>query len=384
MAGHVRQLVRRRRRGCVAAISLSTAFLAPGTSIVPCSSPTRRIVISPPGPGSVFTWATPLARSDRSAHTQAICSRGGSRPTSMLPRCWQAVTSPTAPLAFRAATAPWRGRGRTAPRSPPTSSGRATTSSSSAAHRTARSSRRPARSSRYRRTRRADRRRRRRMAGDDDVPLVDPVVRLGLRAAAALAPGPPRRAPTRPPAMHATVTPWWAPPDRLDPRTLTVLGLLAAASMSSAFVNTLFTQTVKFAADDFGVGDSGIGVAGGVVRAGIILVAAGRRASPIALGRRRTVIGDGRARRRSSPPLGALAPTFPIARRHPDRRPTARPGARLPRRRRRRRGDAPQQPGVRGERAGDGQRARRRRRRDRAAARRHLGRLAGGSSTSSP
>ena len=52
---------------------------------------------------------------------------------------------------------------------------------------------------------------------------------------------------------HGAPTPWWAPPDRLDPRALTVLGLLAAASMSSAFVNTLFTQTVNFAADDFGV-----------------------------------------------------------------------------------------------------------------------------------
>ena len=61
-------------------------------------------------------------------------------------------------------------------------------------------------------------------------------------------------------------TPWWAPPDRLDPRAITVLGLLAAASMSSAFVNTLFTQTVNFAADDFGVGDTGIGIAGAIVR----------------------------------------------------------------------------------------------------------------------
>ena len=65
----------------VAAISLSTAFLAPGTSIVPCSSPTRRTTICPPGPGSVCMPAP------------------GSRSTgaSMLPRCWQAVTPATAP-----------------------------------------------------------------------------------------------------------------------------------------------------------------------------------------------------------------------------------------------------------------------------------------------
>ncbi len=105
-------------------------------------------------------------------------------------------------------------------------------------------------------------------------------------------------------------TPWWAPPDRLDPRAITVLGLLAAASMSSAFVNTLFTQTVNFAADDFGVGDTGIGVAGAVVRGGIVLVL------PLAvmadrIGRKRVVTGVAIAA-----PLitaaGALAPSFPF------------------------------------------------------------------------
>ena len=50
-----------------------------------------------------------------------------------------------------------------------------------------------------------------------------------------------------------------------------MLGLLAAASMSSAFTNTLFTQTAQFAADDFGVGNFGFSVAGAVVRAGIII-----------------------------------------------------------------------------------------------------------------
>ena len=105
-------------------------------------------------------------------------------------------------------------------------------------------------------------------------------------------------------------TPWWAPPDRLDPRAISVLGLLAAASMASAFVNTLFTQTVEFAADDFGVGDVGVGVGGSIVRAGILLVL------PVAvvadrIGRRRVVIAMAIAA-----PLitasGALAPTFPF------------------------------------------------------------------------
>ena len=107
-----------------------------------------------------------------------------------------------------------------------------------------------------------------------------------------------------------TDTPAWAPPDRLTPRQLSVLGLLAASSMASAFINTLFTQTVEFAADDFGVGDSGIGIAGAVVRAGIVLVL------PVAIladraGRRGVIVVIGFAA-----PLvaaaGALAPTFPF------------------------------------------------------------------------
>jgi MFS family permease len=105
-------------------------------------------------------------------------------------------------------------------------------------------------------------------------------------------------------------TPWWAPPDQIDSRAALVLGLLAAASMSSAFTNTLFTQTAQFAADDFGVGDFGFGVAGAVVRTGIIV------ALPLAfladrVGRRRVI----RIVAWAAPivtALGALAPTFPI------------------------------------------------------------------------
>ncbi len=105
-------------------------------------------------------------------------------------------------------------------------------------------------------------------------------------------------------------TPAWAPPDRLTPRQLSVLGLLAASSMASAFINTLFTQTVEFAADDFGVGDSGIGIAGAVVRAGIIFVIplaaladrAGRRTVIVAVGFAAPLVAA----------AGALAPTFPI------------------------------------------------------------------------
>ncbi len=75
--------------------------------------------------------------------------------------------------------------------------------------------------------------------------------------------------PTQPQVTHRT--PWWAPPDQLTARQVLILGLLAAASMSSAFTNTLFTQTVNLAADDFGVSDGGVGNAGSIVRAGIII-----------------------------------------------------------------------------------------------------------------
>ena len=103
---------------------------------------------------------------------------------------------------------------------------------------------------------------------------------------------------------------WWAPPDRLDPTQLLVVGLLAAASMSAAFVNTLFTQTVNFAADDFGISDGGIGIAGAVVRAGIVI------ALPSAIvadriGRRRVIVAVAWLGPLLSL-LGALAPNFVI------------------------------------------------------------------------
>lgn len=103
---------------------------------------------------------------------------------------------------------------------------------------------------------------------------------------------------------------WWAPPDHITPRHALVLGLLAAASMSSAFINTLFTQTAKFAADDFGIGNSGVGIAGAVVRAGIVITI------PFAvmsdrIGRR----GVMRLMAWLAPlvtAMGALAPNFPF------------------------------------------------------------------------
>src|SRR3954452_19026912 len=76
-----------------------------------------------------------------------------------------------------------------------------------------------------------------------------------------------RRPPTRRPGGLRA---WWAPPDRLDARAATRLGLLAAASVVYGYVNTLFTQTATFAADEFGTSDTAQGAAGAVVRCGII------------------------------------------------------------------------------------------------------------------
>jgi len=104
--------------------------------------------------------------------------------------------------------------------------------------------------------------------------------------------------------------PWWAPHDRLDDRQVLVLGLLAAASMCSAYVNTLFTQMVHAATDNFGVGSAGQGWAGAIVRIGIVL------ALPVAFradshGRRRVVVWLAYG----APvvcALGALAPNFVV------------------------------------------------------------------------
>jgi MFS family permease len=105
-------------------------------------------------------------------------------------------------------------------------------------------------------------------------------------------------------------TPWWAPPDQMTERHALVLGLLAVASMASAFTNTLFTQTAQFAADDFGIGDRGYGIGSAVVRAGIVV------ALPFAVladrvGRSRVI----RITAFAAPivtALGALAPNFPL------------------------------------------------------------------------
>jgi MFS family permease len=67
-------------------------------------------------------------------------------------------------------------------------------------------------------------------------------------------------------------SPWWAPPDRLDPRAASVLGLLAALSLVGGYLGTLLTQSITYAAESFGVdGDRQQGQALATVRIGILL-----------------------------------------------------------------------------------------------------------------
>ena len=85
--------------------------------------------------------------------------------------------------------------------------------------------------------------------------------------------------------------PWWAPPERLDARAASILGVLAAAAVVSGYLGTLITQTITFAGDDLGATTSREqGVALAAIRPGIflalaLLVLADRR------GRRLVLVG---------------------------------------------------------------------------------------------
>jgi len=88
-----------------------------------------------------------------------------------------------------------------------------------------------------------------------------------------------RRALARPDTGRS---PWWAPPQRLDSRSSTVLGALTAAAVVFGYLNSLFGQTVAFAAEEFRAANTAQGVAGGIVRFGgiislLIVAAADRR-----------------------------------------------------------------------------------------------------------
>lgn len=65
--------------------------------------------------------------------------------------------------------------------------------------------------------------------------------------------------------------PVWAPPDRVDARAATVLGLLCTASLVAGYLGTLLTQTITFAADEFGSSDTAQSTTLASVRVGVLL-----------------------------------------------------------------------------------------------------------------
>ena len=87
---------------------------------------------------------------------------------------------------------------------------------------------------------------------------------------------------------------WWAPPDRLDARAATVLGLLCTVQVVDGYLGTVLTQTLTFAADEFGHGNTAQGNVLAVVRVGVLLALAA-----VALadrhGRRRLLLASGAA-----------------------------------------------------------------------------------------
>lgn len=65
--------------------------------------------------------------------------------------------------------------------------------------------------------------------------------------------------------------PWWAPPDALDARAASVLGLLSALSVATGYLGTLLSQTITYAAEEFGASDTAQGQALAATRVGVLL-----------------------------------------------------------------------------------------------------------------
>ncbi len=86
-------------------------------------------------------------------------------------------------------------------------------------------------------------------------------------------------------------SPFWAPPDALDARSGTVLGLLLTLALVAGYLGTVMTQTITFAADEFGRGTTAQGGALAAVRVGtlgsLVLVSLADRR-----GRRRLLLGS--------------------------------------------------------------------------------------------
>ena len=85
---------------------------------------------------------------------------------------------------------------------------------------------------------------------------------------------------------------WWAPPDRIDARAATVLGLLCTLQVLDGYLGTVLSQTLTFAADEFGHGNTAQGVVLAVVRIGV-LIALVTAALADRHGRRRLLLASG-------------------------------------------------------------------------------------------
>ena len=85
---------------------------------------------------------------------------------------------------------------------------------------------------------------------------------------------------------------WWAPPDRLDARCATVLGLLCTVQVVDGYLGTVLTQTLTFAADEFGHGNTAQGLVLAGVRVGV-LIALVTVALADRHGRRRLLLASG-------------------------------------------------------------------------------------------
>jgi len=119
-----------------------------------------------------------------------------------------------------------------------------------------------------------------------------------------------RRALRRVKGRQSTYTPPWGPPQTLDLRSATVLGLLLTLAYVAGYVGTVMTQTIAFAADDFGRGTGAQGGALAAVRVGALgslaLVAMSDRR-----GRRRLLLGSAAAACILTV-VGALSPTLEV------------------------------------------------------------------------
>lgn len=73
---------------------------------------------------------------------------------------------------------------------------------------------------------------------------------------------------------HDGRQPWWAPSDRLDARSSTVLGTLAAAAVLTGYMGSLLGQTLTFVADEFDLSRTAQGVVSATGRLGTLLAIA--------------------------------------------------------------------------------------------------------------